>query len=484
MPGFLPSIDVVFLDANGYRQKVAGATINLYNETTSASAGTVTTDANGIIAEQSVTGSAGNVMRLSHATYPGLARFILGTTQADAYTNARNTGTTYIADDLTTTESKASDADIYIRENVGSEPVKMGTGRPGETVKIPYQTSIAKTIKIWAVGRSKDFLKTEGALDEAAGVPLAVPSSGLSVGSAVTGGGVNRVLHQNASGNLGADADFTYNGTTNQLTVGTAVLFSPNSTSVFLGQGTGNTTLTGTLNAALGYLALASLTTGTGNTAFGTVANYLLETGSYNIGLGYEANRQNVAGHYNIGIGAGALYNNTASYNIGIGDTAGYATTSGTNNVFIGSAAGRLNTVGAENVAIGGSAGYSLLGSGNVMLGYAAGYSETGSNKLYIANSTTTTPLIYGEFPNGRLNLNTPIISQRFDASNRMDISVSATGGVTFDAVGTGAKFNFSDVVGLPSMADASASNSSLYYSTTASKLVWKDSAGVVNALY
>jgi hypothetical protein len=35
-----------------------------------------------------------------------------------------------------------------------------------------------------------------------------------------------------------------------------------------------------------------------------------------------------------------------------------------------------------------------------------------------------------------------------------------------------------------PSVADANAPNSTLYYSTTASKLVWKDSAGAVNNLY
>ena len=34
------------------------------------------------------------------------------------------------------------------------------------------------------------------------------------------------------------------------------------------------------------------------------------------------------------------------------------------------------------------------------------------------------------------------------------------------------------------SMADADAPNSTLYYSTTASKLVYKNSAGVVNNLY
>lgn len=34
------------------------------------------------------------------------------------------------------------------------------------------------------------------------------------------------------------------------------------------------------------------------------------------------------------------------------------------------------------------------------------------------------------------------------------------------------------------SLADASAPNSTLYYSTTQSKLVWKDSGGVVRNLY
>lgn len=35
-----------------------------------------------------------------------------------------------------------------------------------------------------------------------------------------------------------------------------------------------------------------------------------------------------------------------------------------------------------------------------------------------------------------------------------------------------------------PSMADAVAKNNSIYYSTTASKLVYKDSGGTVNNLY
>jgi hypothetical protein len=46
------------------------------------------------------------------------------------------------------------------------------------------------------------------------------------------------------------------------------------------------------------------------------------------------------------------------------------------------------------------------------------------------------------------------------------------------DALATSTPQNF------PAVADANAPNSTLYYSTTASKLVWKDSTGVVNNLY
>jgi len=49
---------------------------------------------------------------------------------------------------------------------------------------------------------------------------------------------------------------------------------------------------------------------------------------------------------------------------------------------------------------------FNTTGSGNVFLGYTAGYNETGSNKLYIDNSNTATPLIYGEFDNNILTIN------------------------------------------------------------------------------
>jgi hypothetical protein len=50
---------------------------------------------------------------------------------------------------------------------------------------------------------------------------------------------------------------------------------------------------------------------------------------------------------------------------------------------------------------------FSSNGSGNVFLGYQAGYNETGSNKLYIANSSTSTPMIYGDFTSGNVGIGT-----------------------------------------------------------------------------
>lgn len=44
--------------------------------------------------------------------------------------------------------------------------------------------------------------------------------------------------------------------------------------------------------------------------------------------------------------------------------------------------------------------------SGNIFIGYQAGYNETGSNKLYIDNSNTATPLIHGDFSTDAITIN------------------------------------------------------------------------------
>ena len=81
--------------------------------------------------------------------------------------------------------------------------------------------------------------------------------------------------------------------------------------------------------------------------------------------------------------------------------------TFGDANSFIGTNAGYSMTLGSHNVFLGRSAGYSnVTGDSNIFLGNSSGYNETGSNKLYIDNNSTTTPLIYGEFDNDLLQIN------------------------------------------------------------------------------
>ena len=45
-----------------------------------------------------------------------------------------------------------------------------------------------------------------------------------------------------------------------------------------------------------------------------------------------------------------------------------------------------------------------------MFLGYRAGYSETGDDKLYIANSNDSTPLIKGDFSTDKVTINDVLI--------------------------------------------------------------------------
>lgn len=75
-------------------------------------------------------------------------------------------------------------------------------------------------------------------------------------------------------------------------------------------------------------------------------------------------------------------------------------------NTFIGAQTGFSIVSGQGNTFLGFNSGYLNTGSGNVFLGRQAGYGETGSNLLYIDNSNTSTPLIWGDFANDQLRLN------------------------------------------------------------------------------
>lgn len=194
----------------------------------------------------------------------------------------------------------------------------------------------------------------------------------------------------------------------------------------FSGYKAGYLNLSGSYNTALGNASLYSNTTGGSNTAIGFNTLYQNSTGSgntavgwdslgdsisssSNTGVGSESLRRNITGNSNTALGNGAIgWNTSGSSNIAVGVNSLHYGDGGDSNIIIGNSAGYFLT-GDNNVFIGHQAGASssvTSGTGNVFLGYQAGYSETGSNKLYVDNSNTASPLIYGDFSSDALTVN------------------------------------------------------------------------------
>jgi hypothetical protein len=185
---------------------------------------------------------------------------------------------------------------------------------------------------------------------------------------------------------------------------------------VFFGPGAGNSN-TAAINIGLGAFTLFQNTTGIGNigvghgvmnlTTTGSSGNYNVALGHFslqnnrgdeNVGIGRGTMQANTTGRYNVALGTNSLNKNiSGEYNMGVGPFALLENLNGTNNMAIGTEALRLNT-GSFNTAIGTAAGRNSTGSRNVFIGFTAGRNEIGDDKLYIGNTSTETPLIYGDF--------------------------------------------------------------------------------------
>lgn len=159
-------------------------------------------------------------------------------------------------------------------------------------------------------------------------------------------------------------------------------------------------------NTFVGETAASSGTTSC--TLLGKDAGDNLTTGSANIAIGY--------------LSGSSL--TTESDNCFIGNGAGSSTTDD-DNTMIGVRAGISNSTGSANVFLGNEAGNSSAGSANVFIGYRSGYNELGDNKLYLENSNSASPLIYGEFDNNIVIVNGDLSSTGTIAST--DILVSST---------------------------------------------------------
>lgn len=158
---------------------------------------------------------------------------------------------------------------------------------------------------------------------------------------------------------------------------------------VFIGKDSGLDNNSGNDGTFVGYLAGTNNTTGASNTFTGAQSGFNMTTGNYNTFTGYYAGRNsNGNGNVCTGYWAGGQMS-SGLYNVMLGYNAGYSTTTTSNNTYIGY-----------------NAGYGATGANNVFIGSQAGSDESGSNKLYIDNSATPLPLIYGDFSTNKLIFN------------------------------------------------------------------------------
>ena len=204
----------------------------------------------------------------------------------------------------------------------------------------------------------------------------------------------------------------------------------------------------GNNNSALGMWALRQNITGTNNVAVGSNSLYYNDSSSYNTAIGSNALR-NTTSHYNTAVGYSSLKLNTdGSGNVSVGNSALNNNDNGNSNVAVGSKALESNILGDNNTVIGSYAGRYATGSGNILIGNSAGSGEPGSHKLYIENSSSSTPLIGGDFANDSLFFNAVVRITGGNPGINKVLTSDANGNATWEVSGSVSELNdLSDVI-------------------------------------
>lgn len=258
-----------------------------------------------------------------------------------------------------------------------------------------------------------------------------------------------RVAFWSGTSTLSSNSNLFWDNSNNRLGIGTSSptlplhvegrgYFNVGTDNLFLNGG--NTSLSGTSNFALGAGTLTSLTSGYQNVGIGVGAAPVITTGYANFAMGADALDKCVGCYSNVAIGNQSLFTNvsgfrniaigqealaftttdastavgfyalrgqtTGLYNTGIGYFSAYQNQTGSGNVSAGFFSGPVS--GSNNSIFGYYAGSGTTGNGNVIIGNEAGGGTlTQSNTLYIANSSSSSNGIYGNFSNSRFGINT-----------------------------------------------------------------------------
>jgi hypothetical protein len=206
---------------------------------------------------------------------------------------------------------------------------------------------------------------------------------------------------------IGESAGFNNGGGSQNVFMGLESGYSNNTGSfnVFIGCNSGSSNNSGYKNTFIGYNSGTSNTTGYRNVFVGDSCGVTNTTGQFNVFLGNTSGKNNTTGMANTFLGQTTGANNTTGVgNVCVGAAAGRDNAEGVYNTYLGPFSGGFRTGGDYNISIGMLAGSFFSGSYNVCIGYNAGLGEAGSNKLYIAN-TSTYPLIYGDFASPKVGI-------------------------------------------------------------------------------
>jgi len=206
-------------------------------------------------------------------------------------------------------------------------------------------------------------------------------------------------------------------------------------------------------NVVGGTDAGTGLTSGIENFFGGKYAGNINSTGNQNVFVGVKAGQNsNSSAPGNIGVGqssCGATTTNpilTGGGNVCVGPFSGRALQQvATNNVLMGRSSGLSITTGDDNVCIGDAAGDNITtGLRNVLIGHDTGPSSNQSDKLFINNVASNTPLIHGDFVtevitiNGSFHVNNLIGSPAEQSEIHLHDSVNAAVTILTNAPLTG----------------------------------------------
>jgi len=215
-----------------------------------------------------------------------------------------------------------------------------------------------------------------------------VSTSGTGVGKTITGDTGGALSPTAGNWNIIGQDGITTHGAVSTLTI------TPRGAGVanmFLGQGAGNLTLSGSGNVSYGADTCPNITTGDENVCIGFNAGNDITTGDSNICMGNDAGMSITTGLNNVAIGAGALRTAIGTNeNTAVGTNA-LSLSTGTACVAVGAAAAANASAGNGTTAIGWNALSNSTGATNTAVGFNSLSDVTsGVNNTGIGESSGT----------------------------------------------------------------------------------------------